>query len=178
MRAFACVVTCFLAAACGSSSSGTDAGGKNDAALYPFGCAGSAACTTADVCCAMPGATTTFGCVATASCTVADQITCDGPEACGSAAPVCCGVETPDGTGTYPQCGLASLGTSCTTASACATHFGATCSDTSKVQLCHVKADCTDATDNLCCTFTSGGASLTFCIDATTAGLGGATCHG
>jgi len=174
MRALA--VSCLVLAACSSSSSGSDApANKIDAAVYPFGCAGGSACTRAEACCAMPGAETSFSCQAT--CAPGDAITCDGPGGCTVGAPVCCGVETPDGTGTYPQCGLSALGTSCTTASACTTHFGTSCTDSSTVQLCHVKADCTDAINNQCCTFTSGGASLTFCIDSTTAGLGGASCH-
>jgi hypothetical protein len=40
-----------------------------------------------------------------------------------------------------------------------------------------VKSDCTNAATNLCCTFTSDSASLTFCVDAATASLGHATCH-
>jgi hypothetical protein len=82
-----------------------------------------------------------------------------------------------NGTGTYPECGIATLGTSCTTKAACPTHIGNSCTDTTKVQLCQAKSDCTDATNNQCCTFESGAASLTFCIDATTAALGGGTCH-
>jgi hypothetical protein len=164
-----------LVGGCGSSGATVDGAPRDVADM--FGCAGSATCTGGTVCCSMPGPTTTFGCVANASCTAPDQIACDGPDGCEGSTPVCCGVDVPDGSGTYPQCGIAALGTSCTAASACATHFATTCSDTSKVQLCHVKSDCTDSTYNECCTFTSGGASLTFCIDATTAGLGGATCH-
>jgi hypothetical protein len=163
-----------IVAACGGNSS---SGSHDAAAVFPFGCAGSAACMTNDVCCAMPGASTTFGCVATASCSAADQITCDGPDGCGGNTPVCCGTDVPDGTGTYPSCGITSIGTACTSAAACPTHFGGTCSDPSTVQLCHAKSDCTSSQDNLCCTFTSGGASLTFCIDATTASLAHATCH-
>jgi hypothetical protein len=168
-------------AACGGSSSSPDAKRADarppDAAHYDFGCAAGSACETTQVCCTMPGSATTFACVAPASCSASDQITCDGPDECGASAPVCCGVDVPDGTGQYPQCGIRSLGTSCTTASACQTHLGQSCTDTSRVQLCHVAADCTDPTNNMCCTFASGSASLTFCIDGTTASLGGATCH-
>jgi hypothetical protein len=171
--------------ACGSSSGSTDgppgnhddAGKKDAPSYYPFACATGSACTTDDVCCTMPGASTTFGCVAIASCPMADRISCDGPGTCGGSTPVCCGVDVPDGTGSFPQCGVASLGTSCTTSAACPTHLANSCTDTTKVQLCKVKADCTDATNNKCCTFASGAASLTFCIDGTTASLGGATCH-
>jgi hypothetical protein len=174
-----------VVAACGSSTSsgGDDAAGdstqqhKDAPTYYPFGCAGGSACTTSDVCCAMPGATTTFGCVATASCPTADQITCDGPGGCSGSTPVCCGVDVPNGTGSFPQCNITSVGTSCTSMNACPTHLGQSCTDTTKVQLCHVSADCHDATNNKCCTFTSNMASLTFCIDQNTANLGGATCH-
>ncbi len=171
------------AAACGGSSSGTKTDsavardGKSDAGTYDFGCGAGSACSLDTVCCAMPGPTTTFSCVATASCPDADQIHCDGPDECGGATPNCCGVYMADGTGTYPQCGIATLGTSCTSAAACPTHLGTSCTATSKVTLCHVKADCTDATNNECCTFVSGAASLTFCIDSTTAAFGQATCH-
>jgi hypothetical protein len=179
-----------VAAGCGGSpstgsklDSGTkrdgsgSAMGSADAALYDFGCGGNTACALDTVCCAMPGPTTTFSCVAPASCPAADKIVCDGPDECGGANPICCGVYAGDGTGNYPQCGIASLGTSCTTASACPTHLESTCSDTTKVTICHVKADCTDASYPECCTFTSGGAMLTFCIDSFTASVGGATCQ-
>ena len=96
---------------------------------------------------------------------------------CGGNTPVCCGVDAPDGTGTYPTCGISTLGTSCTSAAACPTHLGTSCTDTTKVQICHMSSECSDATNNQCCTFTSSGASLTFCIDATTAFLAHATCH-
>lgn len=174
-----------FAAACGGSSSspGTKDGSAGsdarmiDGAPDDFGCGGNTACVAPQVCCSMPGATTTFGCVDPASCPSGDKIICDGPDECGGSAPVCCGVDVPDGTGSYPQCGVASLGTSCTTAAACQTHLGSTCTDTSKVQICHVSAECTDPANPMCCTFGSGGASLTFCIDASTASLAGATCH-
>ena len=153
-------------------------GGSADAAgHYDFGCGSASACTLDKVCCSMPGATTTFGCVAQASCAAADKLECDGPDECSGTTPVCCGVYAGDGTGTYPTCGIATLGTSCTSAAACPTHLESTCSDTTKVQLCHVSAECTDATNNKCCTFTSGATMLSFCIDATTASLGGGTCN-
>jgi hypothetical protein len=148
-----------------------------DAALFDFGCGGNTACQTNQVCCAMPGATTTFACVDPASCASGDSISCDGPDECGGATPVCCGVDVPNGTGSFPSCHIKSLGTSCTSAAACPTHLGSSCSDTTKVQICHVSAECTDPQNNMCCTFTSGGAMLTFCIDATTASLGGGVCH-
>jgi hypothetical protein len=163
---------------CGSSNGSTDGNSKQpDAAHYAFGCGTGSACTLDDVCCSMPGPSTTFGCVAPAACQMADQITCDGPDKCGGTTPVCCGVYAGNGTGSYPQCGIATLGTSCTSAAQCPTHLESTCSDTTKVQLCHASADCTDSTNNKCCTFTSNGASLSFCIDSVTAGLGGATCN-
>jgi hypothetical protein len=174
---------CFVLVACGSSSSPSKTDGRPadtksvDAPTYDFGCATGSACTLDQVCCAMPGATTTFACTATASCPRVDQITCDGPDECGGATPTCCGVYQGDGTGSYPNCGIATLGTSCTATADCPTHLESTCSDTTKVQLCHVKADCTDPTDKNCCTFTSGAAQLTFCIDTLTAAAAHAICH-
>lgn len=149
-----------------------------DVPYYDFACATGSACTVNQVCCAAPGATTTFSCTAMASCPQADQITCDGPDECGGATPTCCGVYMADGTGSYPSCGIATLGTSCTATASCPTHLGTSCTDTSKVQLCHTAADCLDPSNKNCCTFnTSNGASLTFCIDGFTAAAAGATCH-
>jgi hypothetical protein len=171
-----------LLASCGSDSSTTDAApgqgdGPIDGAVDDFGCAGGSACLQTDVCCAMPGHTPAFACTATASCPAPDQLNCDGPMDCSGSTPVCCGTDVPNGTGTFPTCGVTSVGTSCSTAAACPTHVATNCTDTTKVQLCKVPADCTDATNNKCCTFASNGASLTFCIDATTAQLGGGVCH-
>ncbi len=179
-----------IATACGGSSSNpplidghTDGSGpppvdaSPDIGYYDFGCGPNPACHLNDRCCVTLGATTTFTCEAPASCPMADQLDCNGPADCGGTTPVCCGVEVPDGTGSPGSCGLTSLGTSCTSAAACPTTLGTTCTETSKVQLCHVAADCTDPDNNKCCTFASGAASLTFCIDHTTAVLGGATCH-
>ena len=186
MRLGLAIVVLF-AAACGSSSTPNktdgnttkmDGSGSNhaDAPLQDFGCGGGSPCSTDQVCCAMPGATTTFACTAKTACPMADQITCDGPDEC-TAGQACCGVYVPDGTGTFPQCGIASVGTSCTTKAACPTHIAQACNQTSKVTLCRVPADCTDANNNKCCTFASGGASLTFCTDALTASVGGGTCQ-
>jgi hypothetical protein len=180
-----------MTAACGNSSSNKTVDGAvkkdspahvadapaGDASLYDFGCGGNTACPIDQICCAMPGHTPAFGCVAMTSCPAADKIACDGPDECGGATPVCCGVDVPNGSGTFPQCGISTLGTSCTSAAACPTHLGTTCSDTTKVQICHVASECTDAAANKCCTFMSSGAELTFCTDALTASLGNATCH-
>jgi hypothetical protein len=156
-----------------AAADGDDGGGT-----YDFGCGGNTACQITDVCCTATGSTVSFSCVPQASCTAADKISCDGPDECvGTATPICCGVQTTNGMGNYPQCNPAALGTSCTTSDNCPTHLGQNCTDTTTVVLCHVKADCTDSTNNKCCTFTSGGASLTFCIDGVTAGLAGAKCH-
>ena len=89
----------------------------------------------------------------------------------------CCGVDEGNGQGQYPNCGASALGTSCTSAASCPSHFASSCSDTTKVQICHVAADCTDAANPMCCTFTSNSAMITFCTDATTAQLGGGVCH-
>jgi hypothetical protein len=183
-------IVCILlvAAACGGDGSSTKmpaqgdappghADAKPDVGNYDFGCGGNTACPLDQVCCAAPGATTTFSCTSSASCPAADQISCDGPDECGGSTPTCCGVYMADGTGQYPNCGIATLGTSCTSTAGCPTHLETSCTDTTKVQLCHVQADCTDATNNMCCTFTSGQAQLTFCIDGTTAAFGNAMCH-
>jgi hypothetical protein len=187
------IVCIFAIAACGGSGASTKSSpidspgsgsgsGQHDAkpvdvGNYDFGCGGNTACPLNQVCCSMPGATTTFGCLGSASCPAADQVNCDGPDECGGSSPVCCGVYAGDGTGQYPQCGVATLGTSCTSAAACPTHLESNCSDTTKVQICHVASDCTDQTNNKCCTFMSGQAQITFCIDATTAAFANATCH-
>ena len=180
------LVILILLASCGASSSTqTDGnpmhdGPKIDAPVdvghYDFPCGTGAPCSLDQVCCTMPGAQTTFACVAPGSCPTADKISCDGPEDC-MGGQICCGTYAPDGTGNPPQCGVASLGTACNASASCPTHLANSCSQTSTVTLCHHRAECTDATNNRCCTFTSGAAALTFCIDATTANLGGATCH-
>lgn len=184
-----CIVVLLAIAACGGSSTTppkTD--GKMpdskpidakipDAGLYDFGCGGNTACTLDKVCCSMPGPNTTFSCVAAGSCAAADQINCDGPDECGGTTPTCCGVYAGDGTGNYPQCGVKTLGTSCTATSACPTHLESTCNDTTKVQICHVSTECTDQTYNKCCTFTNNGAMISFCIDSFTASAAGATCN-
>jgi hypothetical protein len=177
----AIAVALALAACGGSTSSGTGDSGSGSAQhdapqAYNFGCAGGSACDMPMVCCFAP-ATSAFSCEASTSCAMADQIACDGPEDCSGSTPVCCGVDVPDGSGSYPKCTPTSLGATCTSAADCSTHLGTSCSDTTTVQLCQVMSDCHDPTDNECCTFTSGSASLTFCIDSGTASLGGATCH-
>jgi hypothetical protein len=181
------VILCLLAACGGSSSSQIDApkGGdanKTDAPVdvgtFDFGCGGNTACSLDKICCTNPGPPVSFSCVPMASCPMADQITCDGPDECGGATPVCCGKDVPNGTGTFPQCNPASVSTLCSSAAACQTNLPQSCNETATVVICHVKADCAaDPTNNKCCTFTSNGAELTFCIDGTTAALGGATCH-
>jgi hypothetical protein len=171
----------------GSSDSGTsqgsdggggakDAGVPDDGGFYDFGCGGNTACPQAQVCCAAPGNPTTYSCVAPAACNQGDQINCDGPDECGGATPVCCGVNVPNGTGKYPNCGSSAIGTSCTSVANCPTHLGSTCTDTSKVVICHGSSDCTDTTNNQCCTFNSNGATLTFCTDGITA-LGATSCN-
>jgi len=187
------IVILFVTTSCGGPSSpgqmdgmqgsGSGSGsGHHDAAVdvgvYDFGCGGNTACPLDKVCCAMPSnATTAFNCVAEADCPAPDKIACDGPDECGGNTPVCCGVDVPNGTGSFPQCNATSVGTSCTSAAGCPTHLANSCTDTTKVQICHIKAECTDGTNNKCCTFMSGGAELTFCIDSLTASLGNATCH-
>src|SRR5262245_46553809 len=119
---------CLVLVACGDSPTKTDGGPADtkkdssvDVGMYDFACATGSACTLDQVCCAMPAAMTTFACTAMASCPQADQIRCDGPEECGGATPTCCGVYQGDGTGSYPQCGVSALGTSCTATADCPT---------------------------------------------------------
>jgi hypothetical protein len=178
----------FVLAACGSSGSskvdgkpgGSDGSNKpKDAAIdatYDFGCGGNTACPIQDVCCTNPASPPTFSCVAPASCMAGNSISCDGPDECGGATPICCGVEVPNG-GTFPQCKLKSLGTTCSSAASCPTQIATNCNNTTKVTICHVKADCTDSTYNQCCTFNSGGGMLTFCTTQQLANLAGAQCH-
>jgi hypothetical protein len=72
---------------------------------------------------------------------------------------------------------VSAIGTSCTTLAACKTHLPNSCSDTTKVQICHQASECMDSSAPLCCTFTANSASLTFCTDSTTAQFGGGVCH-
>jgi hypothetical protein len=191
MRPFLAV---FFLVACGGDTNGTPGDGTSggdgsgsqhidaksiDAALDDFFCGDINPCTQDQTCCFQPGnQSTPFACTAPSACPGADQLNCDGPDECGGATPICCGVDVPDGTGSFPSCGVQSLGTSCTSANACQTNLAQSCNETSKVVICHVKADCSaDQNNPECCTFTNNGASLTFCTDSFTASLGGATCH-
>ncbi len=189
--AFALALVALVATACGSSSSPggphADASTKHDGSAqhidapvdvgtFDFLCGGGADCSLNDVCCTQPGQMPPFACVTPASCPAADKILCDGPDECGGTTPVCCGVDVPNGSGQFPNCGVTSIGTSCTSANACPTNVAQSCNQTSKVRLCHANTDCTEQNDNKCCTFTSNNASLTFCIDSLTAQLGGGTC--
>jgi hypothetical protein len=160
----------------GGGGGGQDASGPQDAGFYDFGCGGNTACPQQQVCCSAPGNPTTYSCVAPASCTQGNQINCDGPDECSGATPVCCGVNVPNGMGKFPNCGSSAIGTSCTSVANCPTHLGTTCTDTSKVVICHASSDCTDATNNKCCTFNSNGATLTFCTDSLTS-LGATSCN-
>jgi hypothetical protein len=106
-----------------------------------------------------------------------DKLTCDGPDECGGATPLCCGTETTMPGGTFPSCTPIDLGSACSSASSCPTHLGSSCGDTTTIVFCHVSSDCTDPNNNQCCTFSSNGASLTFCTSSSTATIAGATCH-
>jgi hypothetical protein len=180
-----------MAAACGSSHNApTDSPSKRDAAVtpdtpvtkmdasvYDFECDDSSPCSTSMVCCTQPNQTPPFACLAPASCPTSDQITCAGPADCAAApsTPICCGTDVPDGTGEYPNCGITSIGTTCVAATACPTALPSTCAATTMVTLCHVAGDCMDSSYPDCCTFKSGSASLTFCVDSQLAAFG--TCH-
>jgi hypothetical protein len=151
-----------------------------DAYEYDFGCSTGSACVSPNVCCATPsGSAVSFACASSATCPMADKITCDGPDECAAtpSTPVCCGVYVPSGAGTFPRCDLQSIGTSCTSMASCTTSIPYNCTSTKTVQLCHTASDCHDSNNNLCCSFGSGSAALTFCTDQTTANLGSATCH-
>src|SRR5262249_52109004 len=123
-----CVAIAVVVAGCGSSGpQKTDGGTKMDGkqmdapvdayvGMFDFGCGGGPDCPLNQVCCTHPGPPLSFSCVAPASCPTADQIICDGPDECGGSTPVCCGVNTPDGTGSFPNCGVTSIGDSCTSA--------------------------------------------------------------
>jgi len=153
------------------AGSSVDAGPR-DAGFYPFPCGTNPACSLTAVCCAAPnGATTTFSCQSPAACPAGDAITCSGPQDCPGA--LCCGLLTPNGNGSFPNCQAASLGVTCQ--ASCPTQLASNCSTASRVVLCNVGADCTDSNYSNCCTFSQNGASLTFCVDGLTA-LGG-SCH-
>jgi hypothetical protein len=188
---FVCTVAVFaLAAGCGSSHNAPidspttrdaatthDATTQQDAGVYDFKCDESSPCSKSMVCCTEPNQTPAFACVAPASCPTADQITCDGPGDCAAtpSTPACCGTYVPDGTGSFPSCGITSISATCMAASSCPSTISTTCTATTQVTLCDVASDCTDPTYSQCCTFTSGSASLTFCVDSQLAAFG--TCH-
>jgi hypothetical protein len=148
-----------------------------DGGTYNFPCANTGQpCETSEVCCVTPSPGLSFACSAKAACPAANQLVCDGPEDCSGAAPLCCAVETTNGEGTYPSCTPKNIGTSCATT--CTTHIGTSCTDTTSVILCHAASDCSsDPSNDQCCTFSLGAASLTFCTSEATALEGGATCH-
>jgi hypothetical protein len=160
----------------GSPPDATDSEAPDEGPSYDFACGGKNPCLISQQCCAAPAATTTFSCTGPGVCSSTDVILCDGPDECGGAKPVCCAVEATNAGGSYPNCTPSALGTSCTATADCNTHLGTSCTETTSVVLCHVNSDCTDPNNPKCCTFGTSAASLTFCIDATTALLGGGNC--
>jgi hypothetical protein len=176
--------------ACGGGSSGGGGGAIDapkiidgakqidaDPGSYDFECGGSTPCKLDKVCCTNPGPPIAFSCTDKTSCAAPDQISCDGPDDC-SNGDVCCGVDVPDGSGSFPNCGATSIGATCMPAASCKTTVQQNCTKTSKVQLCHTPADCNiEPANDQCCTFGTDAASLTFCIDSTTAQFGNGVCH-
>jgi hypothetical protein len=158
-----------------SISNGGDAAGFGEGGSFDFGCGGHGDCPLTQVCCTNVGPPVSFSCVDPATCPQNDKIECDGPDECSTAAPVCCGVAVGNGTGNFPLCGAISLGASCTTAASCPTFVG-NCSQTSTLQVCHDRADCTDSSYE-CCTFTAdAGAYLSVCFDPGLAAAAGGHC--
>ena len=91
---------------------------------------------------------------------------------------VCC-AEIPITGGTVPNCTTGGLTASCKAATACPTMLGGfPCMGNEQVQLCAAAADCAGAGlgNNLCCTFTQDGGSLSFCASQLIGNLGGGTC--
>lgn len=86
---------------------------------------------------------------------------CDGPEDCGGAQ--CC-VQIDVGAGTLPNCPIQTNGATCK--ASCPTQIPMSCPGQGQGQLCHSSADCTDAQNPSCCTFSQGGVSATFCVNS------------
>jgi hypothetical protein len=100
---------------------------------------------------------------------------CSASSECPNATPVCCSRISLVG-GTVPNCTPGAVKTDCETSMACPTTLSASCTGSQVVRLCKANSDCTEATNNQCCKFTSGGAVIHFCANSTLAGLGGGTC--
>jgi hypothetical protein len=94
---------------------------------------------------------------------------------CGAAAPVCCGTIVLTG-GSIPNCTSDPVTTTCQTSAQCTTKLGASCTGSNVVRLCAQPSDCTEATENQCCTFPGDGGSLSFCATSFAAGAAGGTC--
>ena len=154
---------------------GNPGNGDAQAGTYDFPCGNKPDCLLTQVCCINPASMDPFSCVPLGMCPAGDSLNCDGPDECGGATPNCCGTETSTGSGS--NCTPGTLGSACSSAASCPTHLASGCPSTTTVVFCHDSPDCTDPTDNKCCTFTSGNVALTFCTDATTATIAGATCH-
>jgi hypothetical protein len=181
------LVACLVACGGGSSGGGgatVDSGTHDgppasiDAPVgkYDFVCGNTPACFLDKVCCVDPSGPS-FSCVDPTTCNAADKLTCDGPQDCMNG-DVCCGVDVPNGTGTFPTCGQTSISATCMATSACKTAVNQNCNDASKVQLCHTNADCkTESGNDSCCTFAANNASLSFCFDSFQGGLAGGTCQ-
>lgn len=101
---------------------------------------------------------------------------CNLPSDC-SGGEVCCG-RIPITGGTVPNCTTGAIVTRCVDPSACTTALGSSCSGTQTVRLCAANADCTESTDNQCCTFGGSGdaGALSFCANSLVAAFGGGKC--
>ena len=108
---------------------------------------------------------------------MADQITCDGPEDCSGATPVCCGVDVGNGQGTFPTCGATSVGAYCTSANNCKTAIAQSCSATQKVQFCHAELGLHDRVEQQQVLHVRVRRGLADVLQQhATAGIGGGTC--
>jgi hypothetical protein len=104
--------------------------------------------------------------------TVVD-ITCTNPTQCDAGAALCCGTIVLSG-GSPPACDVSSITTTC--AAQCATMLPFSCTGTDTVRLCNQNTDCTEQGYDKCCTFQTGGQSVTFCANQGIATSAGATC--
>lgn len=89
---------------------------------------------------------------------------CTKPTDCMNNA-VCCGTLV-TGQGQPPNCPITSYGTKCTAPNQCPTNISVTCASTSTVHACATSAQCTEAQYGMCCTFTQGMQTASFCVDS------------
>jgi len=97
-----------------------------------------------------------------------DGFDCRGASTCGSTTPTCCASLTVS-SGTPPSCPQIVSEGACTTTAACLISLPTTCPAIGKVQLCQVSSECVDVNNPICCEFSSGVTTTTYCVDSLTA---------